>query len=222
MSFRKSPLRKLLQLFYAPQNLRASKIREDIRLDRGKAKGFSAKGGDFHAPFWADAKAHMLSRGYLPDLVQARVAENKRLARLYPELSRGFLSWWDDKRRWHNEPLNLLPTVPGTQFNISEVGAVVKVEGAVALESGSSFHRIIYPYFSEKPVLPPEGARLAIWAMSQALPHFQVEDLRVLDVLRGNSFGTLDHALEGNEREIFVQKYEHLLRDWDRLQGEIG
>ena len=221
MSLQKTPLRKLLQLFYAPANLRTSKIREDIRKENAKADGKkSGNGGDFHVPFWSDAKQHALGAGDLQELVEARIAADSKKSKLYPLLAQGFLAWWDEKRRWRNEPLAPLGTPSGTQLALPEIAATVKIEGTMALESGPNFHRIIYPYFSENPNLPPEGARLALWAMSEVFLLHKPKDLRVLDVLRGTSAGIDDYPLLGDEREIFLQRYRFVLSERDRLSVE--
>src|SRR3546814_9224497 len=60
------PLRKSLQLFYAPHSLRRSILKEDIRLDRKKeAGGTRSRGGDFYLPFWSDVKKHISGDGDL-------------------------------------------------------------------------------------------------------------------------------------------------------------
>jgi len=220
VSLKTAPLKKLIRLFYAPPRLRTSELRSDIRKDLSREEGRAGDGGDFHGPFWADARRHMLGVADLDELVRQRVADSKGRLRLYPLLAEGFLSWWNEKRRWRNEPLTLLPNPPDSRVLLPEVGGIAKVGGAIGLESGSGFHRIIYPYFAEEPALPAEGARLTIWAMSQALSHYQLDDLRVLDVLRGGSFGTLDFPLQGNERAIFVDRYGRLLAEWDQLRKQ--
>jgi hypothetical protein len=78
--------------------------------------------------------------------------------------------------------------------------------------------RIIYPYFAEEPSLPEEGRRLGIAILSRGLTDYAIEDLRVLDILRASSYGTVDHELIGNEYEIFVQRYRALLQEWKRLR----
>jgi hypothetical protein len=220
VSLQKIHLRRLLQLFYAPKNLRTSKLREDIRRDISKAAGEESDGGDFHTPFWADAKEHVLGHADLRALSIGRIADAKGRARLYPLLTDGFLEWWNDKRRWRNEPLELLPTPPRAQLLLPEIGATVKVENLMGLESGPDFHRLVYPYFAEVPVLPTEAVRLALWCLRETLLQHDISNMRVLDVLRGGSFGTLDVALVGDEREVFVRRYRELLDDWDELRKD--
>jgi hypothetical protein len=95
MSIEKIHLRKLLQLFYLPDNRRRSLLRADIRIDLNKALGETTDGGDFHGPFWADAKSHVAREVDLRIKIKERIESNKGRARLYPLLADGFLSWWN-------------------------------------------------------------------------------------------------------------------------------
>lgn len=90
----------------------------------------------------------------------------------------------------------------------------------MALESGPSFHRVIYPYFAESPELSAEAARLGLWAMSMALSRYNPADLRVLDIMTGASFSLADVPLQGDERELFVGKFRKLLEDYDALASD--
>src|SRR5688500_2922461 len=125
MSVTSIHLRKLLCLMYAPANLRTAILRDDIRMELKKEGGFIGEGGDFHCPFWADAKSHVLGEADLNDLVASRVFRNKGRKRLYEALATGFLDWWNDKRRWRNEPLFLLPTPAKARLAIPEVAGVI-------------------------------------------------------------------------------------------------
>lgn len=214
-------LRKLLCLFYAPKNLRISILRDDIRSTVAREGGHRPDGGgDFHGPFWADAKLHVLGRADLRELVAHRVAVNARRRRLYEEMRDGFLDWWEERRRWRNEPLHALEVPPHARLQIEELGCTVKVENIMGLDSGPDFHRLIYPYFAEEPPLEIEAGRLGLWAMATALPHHDPNDLRVLDVIRGRTAAIRDTPLLGTEREAFVDKYSLILREWDRLRRE--
>jgi hypothetical protein len=55
-------LRKLLKLFMMKQNLRSTSIRADAKDVMRKQEGMTEGGGDFHVPFWSDAKAHAAGR----------------------------------------------------------------------------------------------------------------------------------------------------------------
>ena len=99
MSFELIGLGKLLNAMYATKADRISLLRTDIRTGIEKAKGHSAsKGGDFHIPFWADAKDHVAGELDLRVITEQRIAAHKGPARLYPMLRDGFLLWWEETR----------------------------------------------------------------------------------------------------------------------------
>lgn len=221
MSIRSIHLRKLLCLMYAPPNVRTRILRADIRSDRDKSLGHDDGGGDFHVPFWSDAKRHVLGEADLVTSVASRIAGNKRRERLYKALSKGFLTWWNDRRRWRNEPLTLLPAPAKAKLQLPALASTVKVENVLGLDSGPSFERLIYPYFSEEPPLAEDAARLGLWAIRTALPEtYKLEDMRILDVLRSASFGTLDCALRGDEETEFIRRYQVVLAHWGELKKE--
>jgi hypothetical protein len=103
---------------------------------------------------------------------------------------------------------------------IPELGATIKIENLLGLKIRDQSHRIIYPYFSEEPALPEEGRRIGLSVLNRGLSDYSIDDLRVLDVLRGNSYGTLDHALLGNENELLLRRYEDVLKEWKKLKKE--
>jgi hypothetical protein len=137
-------------------------------------------------------------------------------------LANGFLSWWDEKRRWRNEPFEFLPETVKTQHSIPELGGTIKIENLLALQIGDQFSRIIYPYFSEDPPLPEEGRRIGLSILNKGLLEYPVEDLRILDVLRVSSYGTLDNPLRGNEYDLFLRRYGDLLKEWKKLREEYN
>jgi len=195
-------------------------LREDIRLQISKDSGFSTQGGgDFHAPFWADARDHVTGDADLHERVTARIELNQRRRRLFPLLRDGFLRWWNVKRRWRNEDFDLISESVHGRYQVLDLGEV-KVESVLAVDLGNGSFRVVYPYFAEEPLLPEEGARLGLWLLSQALPHYRPEHLRILDVLRGASYGLIDVSLLGDEADVFASKYRELRADWDRLRAE--
>ena len=99
MSIKKINLRKLLQAFGLPENKVTSMLRQDIRNEIAKENGTNSDGGDFHVPFWADAKDFALSGADLNLSTEARIISNKSRKRLYPKLHNGFMNWWKNKRR---------------------------------------------------------------------------------------------------------------------------
>jgi hypothetical protein len=222
MSMEKVHLHKLLKLFFSADAARISELRRDIRQEIKKARFPRSKGGDFHTPFWTDAKNHAAGRLDLPTQVKERIARNDTRERLYHELSDGFLKWWNEKRRWQNEPFQIIPFSVKAQLPIPEVGGVVKIENLLAVTIGpqstdKQSNRLIYPYFSKHPVLGDEAIRLGLWALAAALGQYSPNDLRLLDVIRGTSFGIADCPLRGNEHDLFVRYYGALLREWHDL-----
>lgn len=216
MSLKKVHLRKALKLLYLPNAKRTSSIRADLRADLAE----NSEGGDFHVPFWADAKDHVAEISDLRESIEERIKANEGRKRLYPLLGDGFLSWWNEKRRWRNEPFKFVPESVRAQLLIPELDLTVKVENLLALRMGDHSHRIIYPYFSEEPILNEEGSRIALALLQKALPDYGLSDLRVLDVLRGASRGASDTPLVGNEMEIFMRRYSVVLQEWQDLQAE--
>lgn len=220
MSIEKINLRKLLQLFYADPRHRRSLILADIRNERYKAEGSSGNGGDFYGPFWADVKDHAAGRSDLIVTTAARIEANPARGRLYPLLRDAFLEMWNETMRWRNEPFEFVPESVKAQLPIPELDALVKIENTVSVQIWDGSHRIIYPYFSEDPALPLEGARLGFWALSEALPDFPLSDFRIVDLLRRSYFRPGEVDMRGNERELFVRRYRELLVEWRALQPE--
>jgi hypothetical protein len=220
MSMEKVHLRKLLQLFYADQRERRKILLSDIRNDEGRAVDGGDNGGDFYGPFWADAKDHVAGKSDLREQTKIRITSNKRRARLYPLLTEGFLTVWNERIRWRNESFESYPEGVRAQLSIKELGTIVKIENVVAVRIPDGSSRIVYPYFSESPVLPPEGARLGLWALGEALTDFRREDLRIIDILRRSYFRPSELRFQGNERETFVQMYDAVLKEWRILRDE--
>jgi hypothetical protein len=220
MSIEKINLRKLLQLFFADERLQRSLLLADIRGDAAKASGDRGSGGDFYGPFWADVKDHAAGRSDLADQTGDRIRANKTRARLYPLLTEGFLEMWREKMRWRNEPFEFVAESVKAQLPIKKLGTIVKIENTASVKVWDGSHRIIYPYFSEEPALPEEGARLGFWALQTALPDFRQEDFRIVDLLRRTYFRPTEVGAKGDEEKQFVQRYEALLKKWRKLREE--
>jgi hypothetical protein len=77
----------------------------------------------------------------------------------------------------------------------------------------------VYPYFSETPLLPAEGARLGLWVLKEAHPDFRIEDFRVVDVLRRSYFRPIEIPLQGNEQKCSFNMMPSL-REWRKLRDE--
>jgi len=213
-------LRKLLQLFHAAPSLRTSKLREDIRNTIAAEEGRQSQGPDFHSPFWADAKSHVAGMSDLHEQTGSRIAANARRRHLYPLLRDGFLAWWNVRRRWRNEPFELITESVHGRLEIPELGATVKIENTLAFRVDHRATRIIYPYFCEDPTLTEAAARQGLWAMNEAELGYSSHDLRILDVLRSTSFGVEDAPFRPVERRNFLEMYRALIADWERLRAE--
>jgi hypothetical protein len=220
MSIEKINLRKLLQLLFADDRLQRSLLLADIRKDRTKAKGDVDSGGDFYGPFWADAKDHAAGRASLPERTEIRIAANGTRARLYPILRDCFLSMWNEKMRWRNEPFEFTPESVKAQLLIEELGATIKIENTASIKVWDGSHRVIYPYFSETPALPEAAARLGFWALREALPDYRFEDFRIIDMHRRAYFRPTDVGMKHDERDQFVKRYDILLTKWRKLRDE--
>ncbi|SEQ10009.1 hypothetical protein SAMN05428969_1962 [Devosia sp. YR412] len=221
MSVLDIPLRKALQLFYAPNSLRRSILKEDVRLDRKKeAGGTRSRGGDFYLPFWSDVKAHIAGRSDLTQLTQDRVLSNRNFKRLYPLLTDGILELLSAKLRWSNEPVEIVPRSMHGNLRIESLSATVRVRDALHARVRGEYTRVVYPYFSEEPALPEEGGRLGLWVMQQVLTEADPADMRVIDALRRTFFSPQTTPLQGNEEAIFHEKYKTLIAEWERLKLE--
>lgn len=220
-------LRKLLKAFEEPANRKTSLLRSDIRNELKKQRGENSGGGDFHGPFWSDAKNHASGHIDLSIATLERIALNETRGRLYPELTEGFLEWWHKKRRSRNETITAFPYSVKKHFKISDLNATVKVENLLSINIGGDgqgeiSQRLIYPYFSEEPILSNQSARLGLWLLHKALPDYNPEYLRILDVIRAKAFSLEDYPLQGNEEQLFIQKYASLISEWEELYQQYG
>lgn len=121
--------------------------------------------------------------------------------------------------RWRNEPFEFVPTSVKAQLPINELGTIIKIENTAAIRTWDGSHRVLYPYFSEAPALPEEGARLGFQILKEALPNFNLEDFRIIDMQRRVYYRSTDISMKGNERELLLKKYDALLRFWRSLGG---
>lgn len=221
MSVLDIPLRKALQLFYAPQPLRRKILKEDIRLDRRKeAGGTRSRGGDFYLHFWSDVKTHISGKGDLTELTDERIKSNRSYKRLYPLLKDGILELLSAKLRWSNEPVEIVPQSVHGNLRIEDVGGTIRVRDAFHARVREEYVRVVYPYFSEEPALSEEGGRLGLWVMQQALKEFDPSEMRIIDALRRTFFSPQTTPLQGDEEAMFLEHYRSLVDDWDRLKHE--
>lgn len=219
MSLNQIHLRKLLKILYSEPNRRISALRSDIREDIARANGDLTGGGDFYGPFWADAKSHALGLTDLHATTDARIASNSGRANLYPRLRDGFLLWWEERRRWTNQPFQQAAIVK-RRYNFPGIDAVVKVDNILSIEDALGHLHFTYPYFSPEPTLSLEAGRIGLWLLIQALPEVNQNEIRILDVIRGRPFSLDRNPLEGNEQSIFTQRYSEALNQWQELRRE--
>lgn len=221
MSVLDIPLRKVLQLFYAQPPLRRSILKEDIRLDRKKeAGGTRSQGGDFHVPFWSDVKKHISGKGDLSRMTVDRANSNRRYKRLYPQLKDGVLELLSSKLRWSNEIVEIIPQSVHGNMIIKDLGGTIRIKNALHARVRGEYTRVVYPYFSEDPVLSEEGGRLGLWVMQQALTSLDANDMRIIDPLRRTFFSPRTTPLQGDEGTVFRERYKSLITEWERLKGD--
>lgn len=205
-----------------PERKLTTLLRADIRNEKAKSNGFASKGGDFHCPFWADAKGHVAGERDLEQSTTARIEANPTRKRLYPLLKDGFLTWWDGRRRGSNESFSYRPLQVKARYQIGELDAVVKVENLLGIEIGFSSNILVYPYMYDEPSLKPDIARLGMWLLSSALTEYRIEDLKLLDVIKSNEFSSVNALPIGGEEELFIAKYQEIIKNWEALQSEYA
>lgn len=212
-------LRKLLKIAFLEPNERRSALRAEIREDLRREAGDDAGGGDFYTPFWADAKAHVFGASDLNQATDDRIIANARRQNLYPQLRDGFLYWWNEKRRWTNTPFK-----PGknhkSRFRFPGLDATVKVENVLSVIDGVGDEYVVYSYFSPEPRLTNESARLGLGLLTQALPEIPQSQLRILDIIRGNTFSIERNPFAGDEEIEFQSRFARLIRERDELRRE--
>ncbi|MGC1469653.1 MAG: hypothetical protein WA793_09755 [Sphingorhabdus sp.] len=216
MSLQLIHLRKLLRIMYSAENRRVSMLRADIRDEIAREEGESPGGGDFYGPFWFDAKNHVFGIDDLHRATTERISRNERRRILYPQLRDGFLLWWNQRRRWTNEPFQAADA-PKTRIHFESLDAVVKIDNILAVRDARGEVRYVYPYFSPDPELSDEAARLGLYVLSQALPDINPLQFRILDVIRGRTFSTDRNPFLGDEERLFLSRYQNLLNQWHEL-----
>ncbi|GLI22658.1 hypothetical protein GGQ86_002418 [Xanthobacter flavus] len=208
------PLNKAVQLFFASDSKRTEILRKDAyRSARSRPK---ANGGNFHTAFWSDAKDHVAGLLDLREATSERISKNPKCKRLYELLRDGFLQLWNEKRRWLNEPVKIVAKNIHGQFECHP--CAVSMRGALHVRAGDFYSRIVYPYFSEEPELGEDGARLILWAMIEALPAHDPEEMRIIDVIRAKSYSIANCPLRGDEFELFEEKISLIADEWERLR----
>ncbi|GLS42564.1 hypothetical protein GCM10007884_05490 [Methylobacterium brachythecii] len=124
------------------------------------------------------------------------------------------------KLRWSNEPVEIVPQSVHGNLRLTDPAGTIRIKDALHARVRGEYVRVVYPYFSEEPALPEEGGRLGLWAMQQALPELDPNDMRIIDILRQTFFSPQTTVLQGNEELIFRENYRSLIGEWERLKQE--
>ncbi|RYH00034.1 MAG: hypothetical protein EON58_01695 [Alphaproteobacteria bacterium] len=214
-------LHKLLKFMMLPERRRLSEIRKEIRQDMRRERYVeSSGGGDFYVAFWADARAHVFGTSDLTDSVRNRIALSAQRRNLYPRLRDGFLQWWNERRRWTNEPFQPGHRLQG-RMELADLGATVKVDAVLSVRDAQGVEHFVYPYFYPEPIVDEETARIGLWVLRRVLTAAPAEEIRILDIIRGQTFSIDRYPLQGNEEALFLSRYAALLVDRDIIQSEI-
>lgn len=219
MSLQSIHLRKLLKIMYLEGGPRIKALRQDIRDDIARERGGDAGGGDFYGPFWRDAKDHVFGISDLRDQTRIRIEANPGRANLYPQLRDGFLLWWDRRRRWTNRPFVPAEGIKNTT-RLQGIDAVIKFENILSVRDGNDEDHFVYPYWFPDPEVSDEMGRLVLWSLCQAFPAVEPRELRVLDVIRGQTFSLDRNPLQGNEGDVLARRFDAALRQWNALRAE--
>lgn len=211
-------LRNLMRLILAEPALETRLLRTNIREELARQRGDGEGGMDFYTPFWADAKAHARGGSNLRDQTELRVRASAQRRNLYPLLRDGFLTWWEERRRRRNEPFTILNVQVRGRFTLDGVG-VIRVENNLAFRIGDDGLRVVYPYFNDEPEITADMARIGLWAMSQALPQYSIQDMRILDVVRGRSYSIEEAPQSESEQRELSEAYAALIDRWNILRA---
>lgn len=210
-------LRKLLKIFFLEPNKRRAEILKEIAREGRTA----SSGGDFYGPFWSDAKNHALGINDLHVMVDERITANATRRNLYPRLRDGFLLWWNERRRWTNLPFSEGQWLK-SQHEFETLQATVKVENLLCVRDGLRVEHVVYPYFSPEPVLSDQAARLGLWLLIKVFPNVVPHEIRILDVIRGQTFSIDNYPLLGDEEQEFELRYAAVLREREEIISEAA
>lgn len=93
---------------------------------RKEAAGRGAGGGDFHVPFWKDAKEYAAHGGDLVTVTEEQIGKNWRRKRLYPSLADGF--------SYHRAPLS---SIAASSARLLSVRRVPSLRGITTVPAAS-------------------------------------------------------------------------------------
>lgn len=215
-------LNKLLKICSLAENRLITELRSDLRAERDKLLGHKSGGGHFQHPWWNAAKLHCMGVEDLEEQTSLLIAVSAQRKRLYPLLTSGFLTWLTRLQRTTNQTIGWSDEEVHTHYTVPGLDLTVKVDNLLALRLGEDSHKLVYPYFSETPILSEKWARVGLWLMSEALSEYHLADMELLDVLRGRSFSGASLFLKGDEEAIFENRYSEILALWEELKPEYG
>ncbi len=218
MSLHTARLSKILKIAYAPEKMVRKDIFDDVSGTIRKENNpdtIERGGGDFHGVLWAAFKDQIFEEApeSFEEAVETLILSNPRRKRLFPALAAGLKSWGLEKRRWINEDIKRIKSPTGT-ICVEGQDVAFKVNNILALEIVGKSNRYIYPYFSEEPALSNEAARVALWQIHMALPDIDINEFRLLDVMRGRSFSIAEVPFAGNEQVLFEQHATRIMNQW--------
>ena len=99
---------------------------------------------------------------------------------------------------------------------------ILKVDNVMAMHAGAERVRLIYPYFCKEHGLTEEWGRVGLWLLKAAFPASELDDMEIVDVMRGSSVSGRRTLLHGNEELLFMQAYKVIHDEWVRLKPQYG
>lgn len=213
-------LQKALRLAQLRGQALDSLLRNDIRSTIRREAGERSSGGDFHGPFWADAKAWVFHERDLRGATEGRINQSRQRQRLYPMLEEGFSRWWTPFRAQTNEPVEPFQGELRGSLRLPDIDVELKVHNLLCLTAGENFQRFIYPYFTDEPDLGDEAAAFGLAALSDAFPEYDPGSFVLLDVLRSRGFTFENTDVPARTLHRFSARYRAILDRWDTLRED--
>lgn len=219
MTIDRITLRKFIQLLGLPQNKKITKFREVARRDARRQAGEPVIGGpDFYTGFWSDAKNHVFGQSDLRDTTPARIAANDGRERLYRMLQDGFLTWWDERRRWQNAPFQRINPIVG-QVEI-ENGAILRLDNILSVRDTQNVDHHVYPYWCEEPIIDQDLAAISLHVLLRAFPEHDPNEIRILDTIRGQTYSADRVDLDAITWEDIILRHRALRAEYQEIRAQ--
>jgi len=106
------------------------------------------------------------------------------------------------------------------QFPFPRLDATVKIDSILSVRDGLDAEHVVYPYFAPEPVLSPQAARLGLWLLTTAFPTVPPQEIRILDVIRGQTFSLDRSPLLGDEEREFRRRFAAALQERETLRED--